>query len=253
MYELNLDERSFFCCEPGQFGVLPISGYAGICEPNNQVVASSLIATAASQIGGGAVATGNTGGAPAATTNTVTSTLKGGGVTTITSIATSTQAGGGASSTGGSTSSNPLSTEAKKLGLSTGAIVGIAVGALLVLVVTLVSYWLCRRKRNTRYGTEGPSRGAPMYSAVPQPYQSQNLPEYKSPVATYAAPQQGYGGTPPPTQAYAVSPSSPQPHGYGPSQPPPPQGPTQGGYGGRPSAVEVPAPQRWEGRAEMGL
>jgi hypothetical protein len=177
-------------------------------------------------------------------------------VTTIrTTIAgTSTQTSG-ASSTGGSSSSNPVKTAAKKLGLSVGAIIGIAVGALVLILIALVSYYLCRRKRSTRYAGEGPSQGqGPVYSSLPQPYQGQNLepPEYKSPVAAYAAPVQGYGGGGNPQQNYAVSPLSAQPQsgyggsppsqGYGPSQPPPGQQ--------VPTAVE--APQRWDQRVEMG-
>jgi len=239
MYELDLDARSFFCCEPGQYGVLPVSGYAGICEPNDLVVASSLIATAASQVGGTAVATGNGNTGGAAATSTVTSTMKNGGITTITTTlggatATATQTGNGATSTGGSTSSNPISTISNKTGLSTGAIVGIAVGAFALLLIALVAFWACRRKRNSRYNGENqgpPGSGAPVYSAVPQPYQSP-APEYKSPVVRYGAPapQAGYGVSPPP-------------QGYGPTQPPVQQ------YGGPPP---VEAPQGWEERAEMG-
>lgn len=59
MYQL--DSRTYFCCKPGQYGVLPLGGYTGICQPNDQVVASSLIASAASQVGGAAVATGKIG------------------------------------------------------------------------------------------------------------------------------------------------------------------------------------------------
>jgi hypothetical protein len=123
-----------------------------------------------------------------------------------------------------------------------------------LILAALISYWFCRKRRNTRYQAEGPMRGAPIYTAVPQPYQSQGPPEYKSPVVGYATPQQGYGGGPPPAQGYPVSPRSPQPQTYGVS--PPPQGyhgPSQPPpvNAGAP-AVEVPAPQRWEGRAEMG-
>lgn len=247
MYELELSSQTFFCCEPGQYGVLPVSGYTGICEPNDQPVASSLIATAATQIGGAvATGTGNVVVATTAVASTLTSTLVGGAVTTIkTTVAATTTQTSGSSATGGTSSSNPISSAAKKLGLSVGAIIGIAVGALVLIVLALVSYYLCRRKRSTRYAGQAPAQ---VYSAVPQPYQGQNLEpsEYKSPVAAYAAPVQGYGGHPQPGQGHAVSPLGPQPQaGYGASPPPPPQGygPTQ------PPPVE--APQRWEGRMEM--
>ena len=39
------DSSKFFCCESGQIGVDPLSGYAGVCEAADQVVPVSLRAT----------------------------------------------------------------------------------------------------------------------------------------------------------------------------------------------------------------
>jgi hypothetical protein len=253
MYELDLNEETFFCCEPGQYGVLPVSGYAGICEPNDQPVASSLIATAATQIGGAvATGTGNVVVATTAVASTLTSTLVGGGLTTIrTTIAATTTQTSGSSATGGASSSSPIQSAAKTWGLSVGAIIGIAVGALGLILLALVSCFLCWKKRRTQHPGQTP---APVYSAVPQPYQRQNLvpAEYKSPPVAYAAPVQGYGGHPQPGQGHAVSPLSSQaPSGYGGSPPPQGYGPSQPPTApGGPPPVE--APQRWEGRVEMG-
>ncbi len=34
MYILRESGQTYFCCEDDQFGVLPLKGYAGICEPS---------------------------------------------------------------------------------------------------------------------------------------------------------------------------------------------------------------------------
>ncbi|KAH6718650.1 hypothetical protein BKA61DRAFT_261164 [Leptodontidium sp. MPI-SDFR-AT-0119] len=249
MYILETDQ--YFCCEPGQFGVLPSQGYAGLCVPNDQVVASSLIATAASQVGGGAVSTGgNTNPVLTSATKTVTSTLAGGGVTTITtevkSTATATatdvsDAGSGASgsASGGSTNSGSTSKKSKS-SFSTGAKVGVAVGAVAVLLLLALILWkvLGARKSKhaaaavdgTGYGAAGGMGGAPAYT---QAQQQTPVTEYKNPVAV----QQGIVGAG--GGEWAGSPS-----------PPPGQG--QGGYMPPPVAQQpVEAPSRWERRVEM--
>lgn len=47
MYEVGglLGQGSYFCCEQGQIGVMPVTGYAGICQAQGQAVPSSLLAT----------------------------------------------------------------------------------------------------------------------------------------------------------------------------------------------------------------
>jgi hypothetical protein len=40
-----LGQGSYFCCEQGQIGVIPTTGYAGICQAQGQAVHSSLLAT----------------------------------------------------------------------------------------------------------------------------------------------------------------------------------------------------------------
>ncbi|KAH7403868.1 hypothetical protein BKA64DRAFT_462022 [Cadophora sp. MPI-SDFR-AT-0126] len=229
MYILTGDQ--YFCCEPGQYGVLPSRGYAGICVPNDQVVASSLVATAASQVGGGALTTGlNTNPVATSATKTVTSTLKGGGVTTITtevkSTATATatdvsDAGSGSGSgSSGSTGSPGSSTSKKsKSKLSTGAAVGIAIGAVAVVLLLALLLWKvlgARKAKNMTAPAAGidgyAAGGAPAYT--PQPQQQTPVTEYKSPVAVQqgqvgAGDGQGHGGYMPPalTQQPVEAPS----------------------------------------------
>ncbi|PVH77551.1 hypothetical protein DL98DRAFT_591149 [Cadophora sp. DSE1049] len=244
MYILTGDQ--YFCCEPGQYGVLPSRGYAGICVPNDQVVASSLVATAASQVGGGALTTGvNTNPVATSATKTVTSTLKDGGVTTITtevkSTATATatdvsDAGSGSgSSSSDSAGSSGSSTTKSKSKLSTGATVGIAIGAVAVVLLLALLLWKVlgarKAKNNATAGPDGyAAGGAPAYT--PQAPQQTPVMEYKNPVAVQQG-QVGAGGE------WVRTPS-----------PPPGQG--QGGY--MPPALTqqpVEAPSRWERRVEM--
>lgn len=223
MYILNAGSHDYFCCEPGQYGVLPLSGYAGICEPLDQPVASSLIASSASQVG-----------APAptgvvvvpATTGTVTSTLQGGGVTTIlttlagstaTGAVTQTGTGNGAGSTGSGQSAGKSST----VTLSTGALAAIVVCAILVPLVALITFFFFWRKRKTERTGESPSGvngGGATY--FPPPQQAE-----KSPGAAYVAPYAGeqheYGKSElPPSEArqgsdYVVAPAVANPPSLG--------------------------------------
>jgi len=253
LYEFNLGRNEFFCCPSGQYGVLPISGDAGICKPTNEPVASSLVATPATQYGGGSVATTMVGGGGAAsptTTLTKTSTLNGGGVTTIVtavggSASTATATSGSGSS--GSSSGSGISKSTKKSKLSIGAIVGIAIaGVVLILAILCFCFWKRHSAKKSK-GVMGPSTQMPYVggsgggyegqqsgAAVPSPYDAR---EHKSLAVgvqgrQYSGEGMGYGGTPPPQQ------------GYGHTPPPPMQ---QAMYGPPP----VEAPQRWEGRAEM--
>jgi hypothetical protein len=41
----DLGGNTYFCCEQGQVGVIPQTGYAGICQAGSQGVPSSLLAT----------------------------------------------------------------------------------------------------------------------------------------------------------------------------------------------------------------
>jgi hypothetical protein len=48
-----IQSGSYFCCEPGAIGVNPKTGLSdGLCEPADQPVPTSLLATMASQVGG---------------------------------------------------------------------------------------------------------------------------------------------------------------------------------------------------------
>ncbi|KAH7308336.1 hypothetical protein BKA65DRAFT_177219 [Rhexocercosporidium sp. MPI-PUGE-AT-0058] len=241
-----LTGAQYFCCEPGQYGVLPTRGYAGLCVPTDQVVASSLVATAASQVGGAALtAGGNTNPVPTSATKTVTSTLKGGAVTTITtevkSTATATAtnvSNSGSGSSGSESGGNTNSSTKSKSSFSTGAKVGVAIGAVAVLLLFAFLLWKVLGARKSKraaavegigYGTGG-SGGAPAYT--PQAQQQTPVAEYKNPVTVQQGTVTGGG-------EWAGSPS-----------PPPAQ--SQGGYV-PPALTQQPveAPSRWERRVEM--
>ncbi|PVH75310.1 hypothetical protein DL98DRAFT_593304 [Cadophora sp. DSE1049] len=248
----------YFCCPPGQYGVLPLGNYGGICQYNDVAVDSSRSATLVEQLG-----TRTT--SPTTRTATITSTRNDGVETTITQVVTgkttvtteasptgtggSVQVPSGNDNDSGSSSSGSTSSSSNN-GLSAGAIAGIVIGSLGVLALFLVAFMLYRRnskKSSARRGAaEGPTGGAvegyaggmqqqggsaPSYSAVPQNQDNYPIPvtEYKSP-ATQAA-------SPVPT-GYA------QTQSYGNELPSPADG-SQGPY-------EAPVPPRWEGRAEMG-
>ncbi len=168
----------------------------------------------------------------------MTSTLKNGGVTTVTSLVEETGAkssitsAASSSSTAGSGSiglPGTVSSISKKTKLSTGAIVGIAVGGFLVVAVVLGACAWCLRgycarrgggsvmpNRDVREGSgyvagnEDGGDGMIAYTLVPD-YKANNAQVNVSPYA------------------------SPPPVG-GPYGPPP-----------------VEAPHGWEGRAEMGV
>jgi hypothetical protein len=258
LYVYDIDRNYYFCCPPGQYGVLPVSGNAGICKPVDQAVASSLVATPTDQAGGGGAAATTVSGIVTQSTSTVTrtSTLAGGSVTVVTTAVTeevTAEATEGAESSSSSGSGSSSSGSKKKSSaLSTGAIVGIAIGALFVLAAILLGIWW--RKRQARQNMINPSTmpevyvggqghtgvgSAPLYSTTPQPYQSP-VPEYKSPAISsgYVGSGGGYGPGTPPSQ-YGN-----QQMGYAGTPPP------VGGYG--PPPVEAPAPLRWNERAEMG-
>lgn len=292
MYALS--KTTFFCCEPGQIGIIPIRGYTGICGYPEQVVASSLIATRASQIGGAAVTTvvGNTGGGAAPTsTKIITSSLKGGGVTTITSLVGQTVAAGTDASqpttTGSSATGAGAPGTTKKSSFGLGAIIGIAVGGLLLLVIALLVFLLVKSKNKNRkfaqgdnqsYQYNGGNQGGapmPMYNSTPAPYQSP-VQEQKTPVVGYAQPappagQGKHGG------GYMRSQDSQSQGQQGSHRPPTPE--LQGKHGGgylryqegqgqgqqgiheisspksRPVEYDSPlveAPSRWERRVEIG-
>ncbi|KAH7403205.1 hypothetical protein BKA64DRAFT_668533 [Cadophora sp. MPI-SDFR-AT-0126] len=249
--------NDYFCCPPGQYGVLPLGDYGGICQYNDVAVESSRSATEISQLGT------RTTPPPTTRTATITSTRNDGVETTITEVVTgkttatteaspagtsgSVQVPSGNDNDSGSSSGS--TTSSSKNGLSAGAIAGIVIGSLGVLALFLVAFMLYRRnsKRSNAQqgGAGGPIGGtvegygggmqqgpsAPSYSAVPQ--SQDNYPisvEPKSPAMQAASPvPTGY------TQA--------QP--YGNELPNSPANGAQGPY-------EAPVPPRWEGRAEMG-
>jgi hypothetical protein len=143
MFQIEqVGNRDFFCCPNGYIGVLPSSGAAGICEASGANIPVSRLATMASQIGGTSVTP--FGGSPTATLSGVAPHTTVGGITTATGSTgqSATVTSGSGPPTGSSSPGDGIGTSA----LSIGAIVGIAIGAVavLVLAITLV-LWLHRR------------------------------------------------------------------------------------------------------------
>ncbi|KAF8857806.1 hypothetical protein BDZ45DRAFT_422310 [Acephala macrosclerotiorum] len=168
MYALP-SSGEYFCCEPGQYGVLPLHGYAGICEPTDQAVASSLIATPASQVGGAAVTSvaTQTGGIVKSTL-VVTSTLQGGGVTTITSAVSGAQTGTNTAASASSTSTGTNGGATASITFTKGAMIGIACGVAVIIIVAILAIWRCclgrKRRRvaaanNMSNSNSGPNQG----------------------------------------------------------------------------------------------
>ncbi|CZR67573.1 uncharacterized protein PAC_17472 [Phialocephala subalpina] len=278
MYALT-SSGSYFCCEPGQYGVLPLHGYAGICEPMDQAVASSLIATPASQVGGAAVTTVVSNSVNTVkSTATLTSTLSGGGVTTIVtavggSTATATSAGTGASS-----SSNPSGGATASITLTKGALIGICCGAAVILIAVVLLVWrhcLGKKKRRAAAANNNSNSNPGQGYAFPPGYSQggqermQNVQHQGtytvSPISEYKTPVVGVSGypTPPPPSAGGFSPPPQHQYGafqggqqqYGGSPSPSPNPGQMQGHGQVPGRVEAPgtpgptlveAPNAWE-------
>ncbi|KAK0105396.1 hypothetical protein ONS96_004787 [Cadophora gregata f. sp. sojae] len=156
----------FFCCEPGMLGVNPSSGKSGgLCEPADQHVPASLLATVMSQVGiptplptsGGnrnATATGG-GGSGATQTNP-----------SLAPTSTSTTSG---------TSHSLGSFSNWSLGIKVGVGVAIVVA---ILLLAMVGCRIRRRRREVRYASpllpgERNEMGVLMYdeSGLPPAYE----------------------------------------------------------------------------------
>jgi hypothetical protein len=186
-----LQDGYYVCCEPGQVGVNPVSGNTGLCEPPDSGVQSNLLATLASQIGGPPITTYPSGaGTSAMATSTGSATGTGGqesatmtvvgstSTTTPTTTSTSTGSSGSGSSSSGSGSG--IGATADNLGLSVGAIIGIAVAGGCIFILLILAIWLCCRRQ---------SRRDPRYAA-PYPVGGSYAAGYGNPAYT---PQQGGG------------------------------------------------------------
>lgn len=168
MYHIQqINYEDYFCCPDGYIGVLPVSGASGICELEGVDVPKSQLATLASQVGSAASVGPGSGspssGAPTAvpTGGAGSPTLTGGGP------------GGGPQPTGPAPSSAPgeggTADSVSGSGVSTGAIAGIAVGAVAVLVLAfgLIMWW---HRRSLRKRPPPP----PEAMAVPAGYYQQH-------------------------------------------------------------------------------
>ncbi|KAL2063381.1 hypothetical protein VTL71DRAFT_5186 [Oculimacula yallundae] len=238
----------YFCCPPGQYGVIPVGNYGGICQYNDVPVAASRSATLVEQVGTSSITR-------ATRTSTTTSTRSDGAVVIVTQTVEGTPKAVGASPTsvsgqGNNNNANQNSngTSSSNQGLSAGAIAGIVIGSLGVLALFLVAFMLYRRnskKSKTEQAIGGPNGGTteshaggmqqanePQYTAVSQQNHDNNYPipatEMKSPALSAASPTSGYVHNQPygnelPSSAY-----------------------------GNPGPYEAPVQPQWEGRAEMG-
>ena len=138
--------RDFFCCPNGYTGVLPASGAAGICEAAGANLPLTRLATMASQIGGTSVTP--FGGSPTATLSGVaphTTGPGGGGGGGGSQTTTGTGAAAPPGETGAGTSFSGSGAGVSSA-LSIGAIAGIVVGGVVVLVLAVaLVLWFHRR------------------------------------------------------------------------------------------------------------
>ncbi|PMD16577.1 hypothetical protein NA56DRAFT_753141 [Hyaloscypha hepaticicola] len=123
MYELGgLQTNNYFCCEQDQVGVLPETGYAGICQGKDQALPTSRSATFVNQVGAAATIT-STGTNPSPTTTAATTPKS------------------GPSSASSSSPPSPSSNSNKSSPLTGGAVAGIAVGGAIVLAAMIFVLW----------------------------------------------------------------------------------------------------------------
>ncbi|CZT03093.1 uncharacterized protein RAG0_09961 [Rhynchosporium agropyri] len=242
------DTDYYFCCPQGQYGVLPIGNYGGICQYNDVPVAASKIATLVDQVGTSSISRPTR-------TATMTSTRSDGATVIVTQIleGTATKPPGtnptsSASSSKDNQNQNSSDTSPSNKGISAGAIAGIVIGSLGVLALFLVAFMLYRRnskKTKTEQASRGPNGGAtdayasgmpqgnaPNYTAIPQQNHDINYPipvtEIKSPLISAASPAPGGYSQSPPHGAELQSPASGNTGPYG-----------------------APTQPQWEGRAEL--
>lgn len=183
MYLLG-SKNNFFCCEPGQFGVLPLAGYAGVCEPSDVVVTSTLLASLASQAGGTAspasASKTQAGNAPATTSNPSSATSESSG---------SGSSGSGSTGSGNNGSGSSSFSNGGNVHFPKGAIIGIAVAGLAAFVFAGLFLWKCctGRQRNAAASVE-PYRS----QGYPQPtYQETPPAQYGGPAREYKEPELG--------------------------------------------------------------
>lgn len=138
----------YFCCNPGELGVTPAAGKSGgLCEPADQVVPTSLLATIVTQIG---VATPTPTPGGAGSNNATTTTGSGGSPaeTNPSKAPTSTSSSNAIHNTTSAINKWPL---AVKIGVGAG----IFVGFILLCVVSSLIRSRRRRIRGVIPGTYG--------------------------------------------------------------------------------------------------
>ena len=139
-WNMFLNEPSgYFCCEPGTLGVIPSAGKSGgICEPSDQVVPASLLATKVSQVGAPTPT-------PTASVGPVNATTTGSGTPSETNpslAATSTSDSGSRSGSSGLSGIESWSKAAK---------IGVGAGIAAVVIALIVFSSICNRRRRNRY------------------------------------------------------------------------------------------------------
>jgi hypothetical protein len=138
----------YFCCNPGEIGVAPSTGTSGgLCEPANQVIPTSLLATIATQVGL-ATATPTPGGPGSNNATTTTGSGSSPAETNPSTAPTSTATSDHIASTKSAISKWPL---AVKIGVGAG----IFVGLILLCVVSSILRNRRRRIRGVIPGTYG--------------------------------------------------------------------------------------------------
>jgi hypothetical protein len=142
-------------------GVNPLTGNTGICELPDSGVQSSLLATLASQIGGPPITTYPVGSTASAMATSTGSPTENGGQGTVTlggagSTSTSTGSPGSGS---GSSSGSGINATVGTTGLSIGAIIGIAVAGVCIILLLLIATRICCRYQRSR-----------TYPRHPEPY-----------------------------------------------------------------------------------
>ena len=223
MYHVTQPSDKKFCCKKGQIGVIPLSGYTGICRDASSPPAASLLATVVSmsmrrvdkcwcqqvaQYGATAVGPNPTATNSPATAGTSATPSSGSingnsnGVNGANSGSQTGPAGAGPttiinnSQSSSSSSASASANASSGSSLSTGAIAGIAVGAAGLIGIILALGWFYRSGKFSK--KEEPSAPAPVYTETKDsaPYQqnataytrsdSGGVNEWKSPASQYS-------------------------------------------------------------------
>jgi len=148
-------DGGYFCCHPGELGMIPSKGKGGgLCQPADQTLPKSLLATVVSQFGIAAATPAPSGGVGGATNATATSNGNPSETNPTSSTTTSVDPTTGGTNVVSNINHWPLATK-----------IGVGVGVLVILVLLCVVGSICRSRRR-RYANEIP--GYEYSSELPQ-------------------------------------------------------------------------------------